>query len=382
MADQSLTLRVTVRNQGSEPSDPTTLRYYRSTDSTITSEDIEVGTDRVASLTALGSSAESVLTHAPSTPGAYYYGACVDPASGESDATDNCSAATAATVSEFDIESLPWVNDGITGDEWEAMEHVRALAQVDRPMSQRVAGSQWLSDGISEDELRVLADLRGLAHTHPDIAVLTTTTPDQTGSLTEDVLSSLLWMIDDEPSRSEQLLSRPWFRDGLTEEEAALLVVLRDAAAFEDVFRDLLQDGHVRSETISLPLAGEVDLFAVSRTEVGLDDALERIGAAVEPMEGFMGVPWPKSDVIMLHEPISDLGRPTHSGWYSGTHMVVKNTSKGLIYHETAHYYLHSGPKWLIEGGANFLRSYVLVPTELDLVYFDMQVGIVQECAP
>ena len=151
MEDQALTLRVTVGNRGSGSSGPTTLTYYRSDDSTITPADTEVGTDGVAGLGASESSAESTLTYAPSTPGTYYYGVCVDSMPGEPDTTNNCSAVEAATVSEFDIDNLPWVADGITGDERQAMDHIRAFATIDRSMSQRVAGSPWLSDGVTED---------------------------------------------------------------------------------------------------------------------------------------------------------------------------------------------------------------------------------------
>ncbi len=52
--DDSFTLSVTVRNQGNVDSNSTTLRYYRSTDSTIstsdTEVDTEVDTDSVSSL--------------------------------------------------------------------------------------------------------------------------------------------------------------------------------------------------------------------------------------------------------------------------------------------------------------------------------------------
>jgi subtilase family serine protease len=42
----SFTLSATVRNQGNGSSAFATLRYYRSNDSTITTGDTEVGTDR------------------------------------------------------------------------------------------------------------------------------------------------------------------------------------------------------------------------------------------------------------------------------------------------------------------------------------------------
>ena len=50
-------LSATVRNQGSGSADSTTLRYYQSTDSTITTGDTEVGTDSMSGLGASGNGA-------------------------------------------------------------------------------------------------------------------------------------------------------------------------------------------------------------------------------------------------------------------------------------------------------------------------------------
>ena len=91
-------MSATVNNQGNGTADSTTLRYYRSTDSTITSGDTEAGTDSVSGLNPSGSSDESISLTAPSTPGTYYYGACVDSVTGESDTTNNCSVSVAVTV--------------------------------------------------------------------------------------------------------------------------------------------------------------------------------------------------------------------------------------------------------------------------------------------
>ena len=94
----SFTLSATVRNQGSGPSAAMTLRYYRSTDATITTGDTEVGTDAVGTLAASGTSDESIDLTAPSSPGTYYYGACVDAVTGESDTSNNCSSAVTIAV--------------------------------------------------------------------------------------------------------------------------------------------------------------------------------------------------------------------------------------------------------------------------------------------
>ena len=99
MAGASFTLSATVRNRGSGASGSTTLRYYRSTDASISSSDTEVGTDQVGGLSASGSSAESISLTAPSSAGTYYYGACVDAVTGESDTGNNCSSSVAVTVS-------------------------------------------------------------------------------------------------------------------------------------------------------------------------------------------------------------------------------------------------------------------------------------------
>ncbi len=97
-AGQSFTLRATVRNQGNGQSASTTLRYYRSSDATISTSDTQEGTDSVSGLSASGTSAESISLTAPSSAGTYYYGACVDPVSGESSNGNNCSRAVSVTV--------------------------------------------------------------------------------------------------------------------------------------------------------------------------------------------------------------------------------------------------------------------------------------------
>ena len=90
--DPSFTLHATAHNQGSGSSGSTTLRYYISFDSTITSRDVEIGTDAVGGLHASGSSEESIDLIEPSAPGTYHYGACVDTVSDELETTNNCSS--------------------------------------------------------------------------------------------------------------------------------------------------------------------------------------------------------------------------------------------------------------------------------------------------
>ena len=109
VAGATFTFSATVRNAGDTDSPATTtLRYYRSTDATISTADSEEGNGAVGALAASASSRESVELTAPSTPGAYYYGACVDAVSGEADTTNNCSTAVQVDVSEAEpVPALP-----------------------------------------------------------------------------------------------------------------------------------------------------------------------------------------------------------------------------------------------------------------------------------
>ena len=94
----SFELRATVRNVGDAASPSTTLRYYRSSDASISTSDAEVGTDAVGALAAGADGAGSLTLSAPPTPGTYYYGACADAVVDESDTSNNCSAAAMVTV--------------------------------------------------------------------------------------------------------------------------------------------------------------------------------------------------------------------------------------------------------------------------------------------
>ena len=95
---ESFVFRATVRNRGTLASAATTLRYYRSDDRAISASDTEVGTEAVAALSPAETISGMLSLTTPSTAGTYYYGACIEPVSGESDTANNCSSAVVVTV--------------------------------------------------------------------------------------------------------------------------------------------------------------------------------------------------------------------------------------------------------------------------------------------
>ena len=150
-------LSATVSNDGEGAAAATMLRYYRlryyrSTDATITTTDTEVGTDAIGELAASGSSSQSVDLTAPSSPGTHFYGACVDAVTDESDTTNNCSTSVPVTVPEPE-QRAPSVEIGAADDkEWApARETVDLTVRVLDDQGEEIAGAtvSWSSSNTN-----------------------------------------------------------------------------------------------------------------------------------------------------------------------------------------------------------------------------------------
>ena len=131
-----------VWNAGSVISDATTLRYYLSTDDTISSEDTEVDSDNVAALSGKGAHASrrraelSKTLTAPDTPGTYYYGVCVDSVAGDANIVNNCSQAIAITVEappEPVVIQVPGEPGNVESVEIQGPDLIISVVRVDAP---------------------------------------------------------------------------------------------------------------------------------------------------------------------------------------------------------------------------------------------------------
>ena len=103
----AFTLQAQVWNYGDEASETTRLRYYRSTDAVISGagDDLALGAAVVEGIPKsdgdeASQSLHSMQVAAPNAPGAYYYGACVDPVAGDPDAMNNCSKGLRVVVGD------------------------------------------------------------------------------------------------------------------------------------------------------------------------------------------------------------------------------------------------------------------------------------------
>ena len=110
---ETFRLYATLKNQGRGESTATTLRYYRSTDAVISTEDTQLASANRGPLAADATLRRYRTVTAPTTPGTYYYGVCVDSVTDESDTANNCSRAVSVTVTATPVVSEDVNDDGV-----------------------------------------------------------------------------------------------------------------------------------------------------------------------------------------------------------------------------------------------------------------------------
>ena len=247
-------------------------------------------------------------------------------------------------------------------------------------------------DDITEAELRALD---GLNAATPETARLLLDMARPPAGLVDDpsqwdiqLLGTLAGLGQD---TLEELAEVPWFAYGVDDEEEALLQALPSIRhASRSLYDDLLHTWHTQSATISLPLAGVVDLWVFQpKAFPPGENVVEILEGAVRITEGFIGAPFPTTQVILL---VPIVGPETDHGIGGGLHWgrfitVARHerlpspitAMRGAIYHEVAHYYFGGGigPPWLVEGGAEFMFSYtsvqagVMSPEEQELTHLN-----------
>ena len=225
-----------------------------------------------------------------------------------------------------ELVTAPWVVDGLT-----LVESEYGIVQL-----RTLAGGSFIPNGSPELARRVM----GLIPYPP-----------------KEVDFFLVYAMRDialyNPEGLERLFRKPWFRDGLDEDERIYLIAAGGTRLDAD---QLFKTYTIASSTIDLPLAGVVDLWVVHR----LSDrtgrvALAHLEKAVQDTEQFWGIPFPVDAVILT----------TLTGPFSlNIHLrhVIKITTRSVrpivIHHEVAHYYFLTGPSWFNEGGATYIEEF------------------------
>ena len=281
---------------------------------------------------------------------------------------------TLGRIAESDLElartiaTLPWFTNDITEDERWTLATLNSIAETDVELATMVANLPWLSDGVTKGEGRALNAIGRIAGIDRDLASeLAASVKDPTRDLDIHVIEALGWIAGHGDDALGRLTSQSWYADGLSDEEYALIVVLGrlvgDSSALYD---DLLQTHFIQTRTVLLSLAREVNIYVIQNSPFPPHEDLPRlVKESARTIEDFMGVPFPRTDII-LHVAVGSVYQLTHKGGaYVGSHMRIVRyggDASWALPHETAHYYSnghHFRPGWFIEGMATFLDAYV-----------------------
>ena len=243
-------------------------------------------------------------------------------------------ARTMADIAESDIDlvrtlvTLPWFIDGITQEEQWTVEVLKDIIDRDAELATMVAASQWFTHGMIERSglvLRVLVALSRIANVDTDLASqLASSVNNQPRDLDFYALDAISRIAGHDKEALDQLISQPWFLDGIAIEESVLLVILESVVReYPKQYSALLQAPVTPARTISLPLAGDINIWIVRNNYtpkadyvvpgVNLpprfiqelpdqpDEVLQAIiEDAVTISEDFMEIPFPVTDVILL----------------------------------------------------------------------------------
>ncbi len=306
-------------------------------------------------------------------------GGCREPDSPPTTPTDPGRAPTPAaeeqSAEEALAEILPWFTNPPDDARSNAVYPLREVYERDAEFGRELARAPWIDDGIVRWEtdamygLGYLMDLdRTLART-----ILTYSSEEPVRSrnaLLLKVLGELSWQ---NPESFEPLVSQPWFVDGLSPEERALIVALTKAPGSHSLYEDLLASHHTQSKSITLPLSGNVDLWAFQHRPFPPGrEILAIMEQGVRGIERLVGAPLPVTDIIVMSVDSSEYGTDA-GGVNLGDSVYIylpqdQGVDRKLIYHELAHFYLgfETAPFWLVEGGANFAAEFVAAAFDSD----------------
>ena len=265
------------------------------------------------------------------------------------------------------VRALPWVQDGVEGDELRAFltiaDILRRLAErSSERLYQAVLQKPWVQDGISDNERSVLQRIDNIAvfggpggqegHGDEAAALRIFAMPyldyiERLDFLATDALFSLQAI---NTRYLQDVLSHPTLRDGIGDEHTALILVAAEAARVSgpEAMLAALEPGKflVWKRTIALPEFGNVELAVYSEhpeAAVNLDWLEHAVRSHVE----FMGLPL-GTDFVPLF---------LHRGGGGSPLSVGSLSSPETVAHELAHYYWGFAPRWLQEGPASFMES-------------------------
>ena len=237
----------------------------------------------------------------------------------------------------------------------------------------RLRAVDWIADGIhNANEFNAAERLVNIGILAPDTLntlLESHTVGDYVAAFDLPALLSLERMAQDRPERLAQLTEATWFRDGLTDSEAAIVAALYERSRFQSPeFDDIVGDPdslNVEIRTTTNRGGDTVPIAIIRSGTIPVDSPVMSASQSAVPLfESMFDAPFP-TPAIVIH--ITDYVAGVAAGTNYQTHITLKpvidanerpDFATHSVFHEIAHYYLYSNPAWYAEGGADFAASY------------------------
>ena len=167
-----------------------------------------------------------------------------------------------------------------------------------------------------------------------------------------------------------ELMTHPTLSNGITDEEARIILLLGSTNKYKPESIATLLDGanvYIEERTVNLTYSGQATLSVVRlRDQATPSASMERFEHAVRTIDDFMGWPLPTNHLVWFFDD------HTSSGHHTGLHITSNPKRDDIGYgrgprhaaHESGHYYWtskgthwlrHGTQPWISEGAADFL---------------------------
>ena len=273
----------------------------------------------------------------------------------------------------------PWFGDGITWDEARAIEYLYRTGRYVPDLAEGMLQKAWAQDGIAADEVTVIRYLYRMARSQDEprqravleiaIQILGMPFLDTVESADALALRSLERLERNGGDAFLEIMSHPTLSDGITDEEAKIVVLLGATHENQPESVAVLLDGtsvYLEERVIELPLSGEV-LLTVIRLRDQQTPSMDFLEHSVRTIEDFVGAPLPTKYIALYFDDATSFS--TAAGTNNGTHVAMLplydeedgsrwQRTPFVIAHEVGHYYFGgSNQSWIDEGAAEFLGA-------------------------
>ena len=277
----------------------------------------------------------------------------------------------------WNLLRTPWLEDGPDVNEIDAIERLNWTTQTSPELGDKLWQKSWMQDGITADEVTVMQNLNWIARPKDEtfqqqvveaaIGILDMPFLESVESADALAMKSLQRLGSRNTTDFLEIVSHPKLSDGITDEEAKIVALLYGTHKNRPESVDFLLRGtgvYLEERLINLPSSGEV-LLTIIRIRDQVTPSMDFLEHSVRTIEEFMGEPLPTNYIALLYD---DAVSPGAGGTNFGTHMTMSllyDVENGVwwdytphtVAHEVAHYYWTGNQTWINEGTAELLGS-------------------------